>query len=209
MREFHSSETLPQLIERADLNVPNSPRRLARLFRRYPARAVWATFVFVNSFISIAIIAVAAMLVDTTLIFPSLGPTAFLFFYRPMDSIACPRNAICGHGIGILCGYAALVLFGLHHHASVEVEGVTTLRIFCAGLALGTTCALMILFNLVHPPAASTPLLIALGSVTEPSHLIVLEIAVVALTVQGILINRAEGLDIPLWGPRQIKNLSQ
>lgn len=119
-------------------------RRLTHLFDRYPARWVWAGFVFVNGFISIAILAFAAYVSKSLLIFPSLGPTAFLFFYRPLEPAASPRNAICGHAVGIACGYGALILFGL---------------------------------NL--DPAAS---------------------------VQGVAINRLEGLDVPLWGPRPHNN---
>ena len=199
MSELHSSKTLPQLVQTGAELVGTEPRRLAYLLARYPMRRVWALFVFVNSFISITIIGLAAMLVDTTFIFPSLGPTAFLFFYRPMDVAASPRNAICGHAIGIVCGYLALLLFGLHNHPAASMEGVHTTRVFCAGLAMALTCALMILLDVVHAPAASTTLIIALGIVTAPFELLVLEMAVIALTLQGILINRAEGIRVPWW----------
>lgn len=189
-------DTLPIPIE-------NSHRRLTRLFDRYPARWVWAGFVFGNSFISLAIIAFAARLADSTLIFPSLGPTAFLFFFRPLDAASSPRNAICGHAIGILVGFAALLLFGLDATPGVSMAGVSVLRILCAGLALATTCALMILLNIVHPPAASTTLFVALGAVTNPQNLLILEIAVIALTVQGVVINRLEGIEMPFWAPRR------
>jgi CBS domain-containing membrane protein len=184
----------------------NPHRRLTRLFDRYPARWVWAGFVFVNSFISLAIIAYAAQLVDSTLIFPSLGPTAFLFFYRPLDAVSSPRNAICGHALGIVVGFAALWLFGLQGNPGIGMEGVSVLRIFCAGLALATTCALMILLNLMHPPAASTTLIVALGAVSSPLDLLILEIAVIALTVQGVLINRLEGIEMPLWRAQEEKH---
>lgn len=186
----------------AQTPLHNPHRRLTRLFNRYPARWVWAGFVFVNSFISLAIIAFAAQLADSTLIFPSLGPTAFLFFYRPLDPVSSPRNAICGHGLGILVGFAALWLFGLQAHPGISMEGVSILRIFCAGLALATTCALMILLNVMHPPAASTTLIVALGAVTNPLDLLILEIAVIALTVQGVVINRIQGNNMPLWATR-------
>jgi CBS domain-containing membrane protein len=173
-------------------------RRLSRLYARYPARGVWAVFVFFNTFISIAIIALAAMLVDTVFIFPSLGASAFLFFSRPLERFASPRSTVISHAIGIVCGYGALVLFGLSQHPAVSVEGINVMRIFCAGLALATTCALMILLDVGHAPAASTTLIVALGIVTNPLDLIVLEVAVIAITLQGLVINRAEGLKVPL-----------
>jgi CBS domain-containing membrane protein len=174
-------------------------RRLTRLFDRYPARWVWAGFVFVNGFISIGILAFAAYISQTVFIFPSLGPTAFLFFYRPMEPAASPRNAICGHAIGILCGYGALLLFELSNTPASTAFSLE--RVFCAGLALASTCALMVLLKVIHPPAASTTLVVALGGVTQPFDLLVLELAVIALTIQGIVINRLEGLDYPLWSP--------
>lgn len=184
-----------------DVNSPmhHSHRRLTRLFDKYPARWVWSGFVFVNCFISIAIIATAAYLSKTVFLFPSLGPTAFLFFYRPLEPAASPRNAIVGHAIGILCGYGALMLFGLQNQPAVSADGVTMARIFCAGLALATTCALMVWFDVIHPPAASTTLIVALGAVIQPMNLVLLEAAVIGLTLQGIVINRIEGIRFPVW----------
>src|SRR5258708_4330862 len=98
---------MPMFPEHPSSPMHHSHRRLTRLFDHYPARVVWAGFVFLNGFISIAILAFAAYISKTLLIFPSLGPTAFLFFYRPMEPAASPRNAICGHAIGIVCGYGA------------------------------------------------------------------------------------------------------
>src|SRR5450830_486222 len=57
--------------------------RLSRLLARFPERPVWAAFMFVNSFLTIAILAGVAMASGTPFVFPSLGPTAFLFFFTP------------------------------------------------------------------------------------------------------------------------------
>jgi CBS-domain-containing membrane protein len=45
-------------------------------------------------------------------LFPSLGPTAYLFFERPHNPLASPRNTNIGHGVGILVGYGALAPCG-------------------------------------------------------------------------------------------------
>ena len=52
---------------------------------------------------------------------------------------ARPRNAIVGYAIGILCGYAALVLFGLAHAPSATIIGVSDPRMLAAGLSLAVT----------------------------------------------------------------------
>ena len=111
--------------------------RLPYLLGHYPARLVWAAFLFVNGFLTIGLLASFAMTSGTPLIFPSLGPTAFLLFRNPMQPAACPRNTLCGHAVGILCGYASLWLMGLTHDFPTIVEGVLAERVLCAALSPG------------------------------------------------------------------------
>jgi len=176
--------------------------RLGRLLSRFPERPVWALFMFINGFLTIALLAGVAMLSGTPFIFPSLGPTAFLFFFTPTLPTASPRNTLYGHAIGILCGYLSLCLVGLQHAPPAMVTGVTGRRLLAAALSLAATGALMILCRAAHPPAGATTLIISLGIVTRPFHLLVIEIAVAILTLQAILINRAAGIDYPLWASR-------
>src|SRR5215470_11675350 len=110
--------------------------RLARLIERFPKRIVWAVFVFVNGFITCAILASMAMIWKTTFMFPSLGPTAFMLFFNPTSIVASPRNVVLGHAIGILFGYGALWLTGLQHAAPATVTGVDDPRIIAAPSAL-------------------------------------------------------------------------
>lgn len=175
--------------------------RLPHLLRRFPERPLWALFVFINAFVSLGIMAGVGMLSHTPDVFPSLGPTAFLFFFTPNSPTASPRHTIYGHAIGIVCGYAMLVLFGLTHAPpATQVMGFH--RLLAASLSLALTGALMILLKSAHPPAGATTLIISLGIVTRPFYLVVIEIAVAALTLQAIAINRLAGLDYPLWAPK-------
>ena len=75
----------------------------------------WALFMFVNGFVSIAILCALAMVFHTPFIFPSLGAMAFLMFFMPTAPAASPRNAVCGTAIALVCGYGALWLTGLQH----------------------------------------------------------------------------------------------
>src|SRR5690348_13503434 len=98
-------------LTRLEFEVPRgllARLRLTRLLQRFPQRPVWAGFMFINGFLTIAILAVVAMISHVPFVFPSLGPTAFLFFFTPLAPTASPRNTLCGHAIGILCGYGAL-----------------------------------------------------------------------------------------------------
>jgi CBS domain-containing membrane protein len=78
--------------------------QIAHLLQRYPERHVWALFMFLNGFATIALLAAVAMVSRTPFVFPSLGPTAFLFFFTPRAPAASPRHTIYGPAIGIVCG---------------------------------------------------------------------------------------------------------
>jgi len=150
-------------------------------------------------FVSIAILAVVAMFTHTLLVFPSLGPTAILFFFHPMSASASPRHALYGHAIGILCGYGSLVLLGLQHTAWQMGGSISPRRLFAVAISLATTAFFMVLLKVAHAPAGATTLLVSMGLITRPSHLLVIEIAVALLCVQAIWFNRLAGLKYPMW----------
>ena len=176
--------------------------RLTRLLGRFHERLVWAAFMFINGFVTIALLAATAMVTRIPFIFPSLGPTAFLLFFTPNAPTASPRHTVYGHAIGIFCGYGALWLMHLQHAPPALVTGVDVHRVIAAALSLAATGALMILCKAAHPPAGATTLIISLGIVTRPFYLLVIELAVVLLCLQAIAINRLAGLDYPLWARR-------
>ncbi|MGH9535084.1 MAG: HPP family protein [Terriglobales bacterium] len=176
--------------------------RFARLLRGRPERPLWALFMFVNGFISIAILAAVGWISHTPFIFPSLGPTAFLFFFSPHSPTASPRHTIYGHAIGIGCGVGALWVTGLQHAPAVTADTISGHRVLAAALSLALTGALMILLKAAHPPAGATTLIVSLGLVTRPFYLVIIEVAVAALTLQAIAMNRLAGLDYPLWAAR-------
>jgi CBS-domain-containing membrane protein len=64
----------------------------------------------------------------------------------------------------------------------------------------------MILFHIVHPPAAATTLIVSLGIIHEPSHLALIELAIVLLAAQAFTINRLAGVDYPWWGPKEVNS---
>jgi len=182
--------------------------RLDWLLQRFPARVVWAIYVCINGFITIGLLAVLALLTGSPFVFPSLGPTAYLFFFSPLAEASSPRNTILGHAIGLICGYGAFALtvassppFGLH-------PGVHGPRVLAAALSLSATGALMALFRVSHPPAGATTLIVSLGIISQPKELVIIEVAVILLTVQALAINRLAGLPYPLWGTadRQKRN---
>lgn len=175
--------------------------RLPWLLQHHSRVPVLAVFSFINGCISIGIMSVLAVITQSPFIFPSLGPTAFLFFYTPTAPSASPRNTIVGHAIGIIAGYFSLVVTGLTMAGPALTVGVTWNRVIAAALSLGLTAGLMVLFKSPHPPAGATTLIISLGILTKPLQLLLLMVAVVLLTLQSLVINRIAGVPYPLWNP--------
>lgn len=174
--------------------------RLPWLLKHHAKLPTLALFSGINGCLSIALIAVVAALTRTPLVFPSLGPTAFLCFYQPRAASSSPRNTIIGHAVGVVAGYLSLMVTGLTLAGPATMTGVTWPRVIAAGLAMFLTPAGMVLLRAPHPPAAATTLIIALGILTKPWQLGVLMLGVVLLALQAIAINRLAGIDYPLWG---------
>lgn len=181
--------------------------RLNWLLHHFPPRIVHAIYMLLAGFITVAILSLLAFASKNPFIFPSVGPTAYLFFFTPMAKTASPRNAILGHGIGLLCGYGALritgaipVLSSMHPGLSA---GIYWPMVFSAAISLATTGAFMILLRVSHPPAGATTLIVSLGLISQPRDLLVLEVAVIVLTVLAFGINRLAGLPYPVWYPRK------
>ncbi len=173
--------------------------RLGWLLRHFPPLLVWTLYVFVNGFLTIALLAVLALITRTPFVFPSLGPTAYLFFFSPLGESSSPRNAILGHAIGLVCGYGAFLFAGLKYGSPNFHDGVYWPRVLAAALSLAFTGAFMVLLRINHPPAGATTLIVSLGILSTPYYLLVIEVAVVLLTAQAFLINRLAGLPYPIW----------
>src|SRR5262249_18276774 len=148
--------------------------------------------------ITIGILTGVAMILRVPFIFPSLGATAFLFFFCPTLPSASPRNAVCGTAVSIFSGFIALSIFGLAGITQLT-SNADTQHVLASALALALAGLLMILLKIPHPPAAATALIITLGLVTAPSRLIIIEFAVVLLALQALAINRLAYIDYPIW----------
>lgn len=175
--------------------------RLDWLLDHFPPRLVRSAYVFVNGFITIGLLALLALLSRNPFVFPSLGPTAYLLFFSPLTKTCSPRNTICGHAIGIVCGYGAFVLTGAGAMPFGAHSGIFWPRILAAALSLSVTGALMVLLGVSHPPAGATTLIISLGIIAKPRELVIIEVAVFLLVAQALVINRLAGVPYPFWKP--------
>jgi CBS domain-containing membrane protein len=173
--------------------------RMEWLLQHFPPRLVWAVYVCVNGFITIGLLGMLALLTGSPFVFPSLGPTAYLFFFSPLAEVSSPRNTIMGHAIGLICGYASFVLAVASSPPFGMNPGVHGSRLLAAALSLSATGALMALLRVSHPPAGATTLIVSLGIISQPKELVIIELAVILLTVQAFAINRLAGIPYPVW----------
>lgn len=169
---------------------------------RHSPKTVMAVFNLVNSGVSIALVALVALVTQEAFIFPSLGATAFILFYVPMAQPASPRNTLCGHFIGAVMGLLALYLFGLQDAPSAFLTGVDLSRVGAVAVAMGLTSCLMVGLGVAHPPAGATALIVSLGLMPDPAQLPVLMAGVLLLLLHAFVINRLAGLPYPLWSSR-------
>src|SRR5579872_7243413 len=185
-----STDHVPALLRRL---------RLDWLLHHFPPRLVRSIYVFVNGFITIAALALLALVSRNPFVFPSLGPTAYLLFFSPLGKASTPRNTIFGHAVGLLCGYAAFVITGAGALPFGAHAGIFWPRILAAALSLSCTGAFMVLLGVSHPPAGATTLIVSLGIISQPRELVIIEVAVFLLVAQAVVINRLAGLPYPLW----------
>src|SRR5215470_15144868 len=106
--------------------------RLDWLLQHFPPRLVRAVYVFVNGFITIGLLALLALVSGNPFVFPSLGPTAYLLFFSPLENVSSPRNTILGHAIAIVCGYCAFAVTGAGAQPFAAHLGIFWPRILAA-----------------------------------------------------------------------------
>jgi CBS domain-containing membrane protein len=174
-----------------------------RLVERFGTRGGEASYNFFGCLLALAVSGLAAYLFKEPLLFPSLGPTAFLFFEYPLGAGASPRNTLIGHLVAVLAGALSLAIFGLLDHPSILQEGVTLARIGAATLSMALTGAVLLLLKSSHPPAGASVLIVSLGLLQTPLEMIMLMSGVLLLTVVAWLINRAAGVPVPVWAVKE------
>ncbi len=181
-----------------------SPRlSLERLKARYPSAAVSALYGFLGGSVTIGLLALTAHVAHSPLVFPSLGPTAFLLFYKPLDAPASPRNTVLGHLLGASAGWVSLWVFGLANVPGAGFGHIGWARLGAAALSIGLTIGLMDFWNVPHPPAGATTMIVSLGLMSELWQLGVLMLSVMVLVLLGWAINHMVGVPYPAWRARQ------
>jgi len=105
------------------------------------------------------------------LLFASLGPTAVMMAQQPTLRTSHWYNAFAGHALGMLSAFITVWLLALATAPSVfVVDEVSPRRVAAAALSVALALLLEQPARAQHPPAASTTLLVALGSFKPTWH---------------------------------------
>ena len=106
----------------------------------------------------------------------SFGATVFLVFALHELETAQPKNVFFGHLVSVLVG----ILFN-------ETIGFS---FYSLGLAVGVAVTLMIYLKIMHPPAASNPLVVLFTDVSFEYILFPVIFGTLAIIVMSIFLNR-------------------
>ena len=183
------------LMWRARLSVPS-------LLASNDEQGVVSALAATNGALAILLISVMAWLTDLPLIFPALGPSAFIMFSSPFSPPAAPRSVILGHLVGMSTGFIVwhAASFIYDEPVSIEAGG---LPVCCsATLALAITSLLLVRLKCPHAPSAASALVVALGGVVDGRGLLVMALGVVILSAQAFVVHRLAGVNAPVWRPR-------
>lgn len=134
----------------------------------------------------LAIVGVAAWATGEPLLFPSIGPSAYLYAKLRRGDAVAPRRVVGGHAIGAAAGLVA------HHGLAADVvvtamppqfSTSALMLTVAAALSVALTTAGMIVTGTDHPPACATTLIVALGLLSTP-----VQAALIVVTVVGLVI---------------------
>ena len=133
----------------------------------------------------ILVAGITAYAIHQPLFFASLGPTAFEMIETPERASARPYNVVCGHLIGVLCGFLALALTHAWSSPAVSTSNISMLRVWAAALAALLTVAGTLLARAQQPAALSTTLMVATGSMQRPRDGVSIMVAILLITALG------------------------
>jgi CBS-domain-containing membrane protein len=132
----------------------------------------------------VGVVALASIAAGRPLLFPSLGPSAYLVAENPAHPTSRALNVVVGHLIGVGAAILALLAFGPGGPASV------------LGIFLLIASAPFVRAS--HPPAAATTLLLTLGILKGVENVIALLVGVVIVAAVGELLRRVRLRQLPM-----------
>lgn len=178
---------------RARLSLPG-------LLARFDEDRVLAVAASVNGALSILSLGLLAWLTQLPLLFPALGPTAFILYSAPCSRPAAPRSVVLGHLVGMMAGLAGSTAVATVTGSAIGLSSGPA-AVISATLGLALCCVLLVRLDCPHAPSCATCLLIALGGVAGTGELLTMAAAIILITGQAAVVHRVAGLPTALWCP--------
>ena len=107
----------------------------------------------------------------------SFGSSMVLLFGFPESPFAQPKNVLFGHLVTAFVGVFFVSFIPLPIYLSIA-------------LAVGVGVFLMILLNIVHPPAGGNPIIVIIGSVSYDYLVLPIISGCIIIILSAILINK-------------------
>ena len=107
----------------------------------------------------------------------SFGSSMVLLFGFPESPFAQPKNVFFGHLVTALVGVVFVILVPLPMYINIA-------------LAVGVGIFLMILLNIVHPPAGGNPIMVIIGSASFDYLINPIIFGCIIILLLAILVNK-------------------
>lgn len=164
-------------------------------------RIVSVGFVLMSGATAMGTITIIAMITDLPMLFPPLGPSAFILFYTPLGETACPRSVVLAHSLALFSGLLSFWIVSTTGPVfAAGSQNIGWYQVAAIAMSIGLASMAMIVMNCVHPPAAATALIGAMGYFETMLQAGGVMAAVLLLVFEAIVFNRIiGGLPYPLW----------
>ena len=130
------------------------------------------------SFITIGILTLLTYKTDLgVFLIASFGSSMVVLYGYPESPFAQPKNVFFGHVLTSVVGMFFLYFLPIPLYIVLPI-------------AVGTGVALMMLFNVAHPPAGGNPIIIIVGSVSVEYLLSPVILGSAIIVIFGLVINR-------------------
>ncbi|ELY65475.1 HPP family protein [Natrinema versiforme] len=153
----------------------------------------------------LAVPGLLAWVTGQPLIFPSLGPSAFLLATVREGEVTAPHRVIGGHVIGVAAGlvayHAIAPELGVSVTAAAPMLATAQLRFVASGVvAVVLTTGGMLATETAHPPACATTLIVSLGLLPSiiDGALIVVAVVVLVAVHELVTHERSVGESVPI-----------
>ena len=107
----------------------------------------------------------------------SFGSSMVMLYGYPESSFSQPKNIFFGHLLTSVVGILFLYIIPLPIYLLIP-------------LAVGVAIALMMVFNVVHPPAGANPIIVIMGSVSLDYLINPIISGTLIILISGIILNR-------------------